>query len=72
MNAVLLGLTLLAVGWVCIWSVKDHTKQSKTWWPFAMRDVPTAAPNETDASSPEHRNSNAGSPAPRPWRRSRS
>lgn len=37
MSSILLGLTLIAVAWLAIWSVKDHSRPSKTWWLFEIR-----------------------------------
>jgi hypothetical protein len=66
-----MGITLLAVGWLAIWSVKDHSKPSKTWWPFSMRgetDAPNAVP---DARPTSRRTSIVPRRADeRPWRRS--
>jgi hypothetical protein len=71
MSSFLLGLTLLAVAWLAIWSVKDHTKPSKTWWPFAMRE-PVAS--KTEAGQQPTRSSRdtkrTSKPPQRPWRRS--
>jgi hypothetical protein len=73
MDSVLLGLTLLAVAWLAIWSVKDHSQPSKSWWMFAMRDAPSA-PGDTEAGAAgrtgRRRNGAAGGPMQRPWRRS--
>jgi hypothetical protein len=73
MSSVLLGLTLLAVAWLAIWSVKDHAKPSKSWWMFAMRDAPGApGKGQTDPAgrTGRRRNMAAGGPVQRPWRRS--
>jgi hypothetical protein len=71
MSSVLLGLTMLAVGWLVIWTGKDHTQPSKTWWPFAMRE---SAPPKTSGfglrRSRLHRAASADAPDQRPWRRS--
>jgi hypothetical protein len=71
MNSIILGLTMLAIAGLVIWTGKDHSLPSKTWWPFAIREVapqktsrfglarervqPRAAPSRSDQ---------------RPWRRS--
>jgi hypothetical protein len=71
MNAILLGSTLVAVAWLAIWSVKDHSRPSKTWWPFAMRE-PTA-PKSKDRWGPYRpgdRAQGGEKPVQRPWRRS--
>ena len=73
MNAALLGLTLLAVGWLAIWSVKDHSKPSKTWWPFEMRDGRTPPDGGADGATARGRwraKTSPGKPVSRPWRRS--
>jgi hypothetical protein len=74
MSSVLLGLTLLAVAWLSIWSVKDHAKPSKSWWMFAMRDAPEPPgkkPADDAGRAGGWRSSRAaGGPVQRPWRRS--
>jgi hypothetical protein len=69
MNSYLLGLTLIAVAWVSIWAVKDHSRPSKTWWPFAMRE-PAAPDERQEPYRPGHRVQGRGKPVQRPWRRS--
>jgi hypothetical protein len=39
MSSPLLGFTLIAVLWLAFWAVKDHSRPSQTFWPFAMREV---------------------------------
>jgi hypothetical protein len=39
MSSPLLGITLIAVIWLAFWAVKDHSRPSQTFWPFAMREV---------------------------------
>ncbi len=39
MSSPLLGITLIAVLWLAFWAVKDHSRPSQTFWPFAMREV---------------------------------
>jgi hypothetical protein len=69
MSGVLLGLTLIAVAWLSIWSVKDHSRPSETWWPFAMREP--AEPGESQGPyRPGQRRPDRSKPAQRPWRRS--
>ena len=69
MSGILLGLTLIAVAWLSIWSVKDHSRPSKTWWPFAMREP--AEPKESQVPyRPGQRRQGGSKPAQRPWRRS--
>jgi hypothetical protein len=71
MSSYLLGMTLLAVAWLVLWVGKDHSRPSKTWWPFAMREI---APKKTPGSGPEQarllRRNGAGGSSQRPWRRS--
>lgn len=69
MSGALLGFTLIAVAWLCIWSVKDHSRPSKTWWPFAMR-APAEPKERQGPYRPGQRTEGRGSPAQRPWRRS--
>jgi len=77
MSSILLGLTMLAVGWLVIWTGKDHSRPSKTWWPFAMREVarakktwlgPGRARLQARASASANLSANASNQ--RPWRRS--
>jgi hypothetical protein len=37
MNAVLMTSIMIGVAWLVFWVATDHSKPSKTWWPFAMR-----------------------------------
>jgi hypothetical protein len=71
MNAILLGSTLLAVAWLAIWSVKDHTRPSKTWWPFAMREATKPKPKgRWGPYRPADGSEGNRTPEQRPWRRS--
>ena len=49
MSSFLLGLTMIAVIWLVFWSGKDHSRPSKTWWLFAMRE-PHAAKSKDRGS----------------------
>lgn len=70
MSSILLGLVLLAVGWLVIWTGKDHSRPSKTWWPFAMRDEAKLTAKEEPSWANRRRGGVAGKPVQRPWRRS--
>jgi hypothetical protein len=73
MSSVLLGITLLAVAWLVIWAVKDHTKPSQSWWPFAMRDEAAPPPAQGRDRNRRHAfretRTQEGNAQP-PWRRS--
>jgi hypothetical protein len=75
MNAILLGASMLAVAWLVIWTGKDHSRPSRTWWLFAMREA--ASPKKTGlgpgrASLPQRAGAGLGASGSdqRPWRRS--
>jgi hypothetical protein len=34
METALFGSVMLAVGWLVLWCCIDHSRPSKTWWPF--------------------------------------
>jgi len=71
MSSILLGLTMIAVAWLVIWTGKDHSRPSKTWWPFAMREaVPPKTTGLGLARSRLQRRASATGPDQRPWRRS--
>jgi hypothetical protein len=71
MSSILLGLTLIGVAWLSIWSVKDHERPSKTWWPFAMREPVQRKPNDSLGPNASTRSARGtGKPMQRPWRRS--
>jgi hypothetical protein len=83
MSSPLLGITLIAVIWLAFWAVKDHSRPSHTFWPFAMREVVATKVTErqgqyvpgqsgagqsgTGESGPTRRK-----PVQQVWRRSRS
>jgi hypothetical protein len=71
MSSPLLGLMLIAVLWLAFWSVKDHSRASKSWWMFAMRE-PGAAPGKDrrGRSRPGDRAHGADKPVQQVWRRS--
>jgi hypothetical protein len=83
MSSPLLGITLIAVIWLAFWAVKDHSRPSQTFWPFAMREVvatkSTARQGQYIAgqSGPGQSVPGQGAPSRRKpvlqvWRRSRS
>jgi hypothetical protein len=73
MSSPLLGITLIAVIWLAFWAVKDHSRPSQTFWPFAMREVAATKSTERQGqyipgqSAPSRRK-----PVLQVWRRSRS
>jgi hypothetical protein len=70
MSSVLLGLTMLAVAWLVIWTGKDHSRPSKAWWPFAMRE--SGAPKKAAVGRARSRlppRAAADALDQRPWRR---
>jgi hypothetical protein len=71
MNSILLGSTLVAVAWLSVWAVKDHSRPSKTWWLFAMRepDEPRSKAR-WGADRPGAQVPVESKPMQRPWRRS--
>jgi hypothetical protein len=38
MDSILFLMVMIAMGWVIIWYCADHSKPSRTWWPFAIRE----------------------------------
>ncbi len=71
MSSVLLGLTLIAVFLLTIWSVKDQSRPSKIWWMFAIRDPVAGRPQPRQGPFRSGRQApDAGKPAQRAWRRS--
>jgi hypothetical protein len=49
MQDALLGLAMLAVGWLVIWFCTDRSKLINTWWPF---DFKTSDPIERLGDEP--------------------
>ena len=72
MSSPLLALLLVAVLWLAFWSVKDHSRPSKSWWPFAMREppAPEAMRRRGAARRQGDRAPGAGRPVQQAWRRS--
>jgi hypothetical protein len=71
MSSPLLGLTLIAVIWLAMWTAKDHSRPSKTWWLFAMREPVAAEPKDRAGSyRPGQRAPSGGKPVQQAWRRS--
>jgi hypothetical protein len=52
MQDALLGLTMLAVGWLVVWFCTDRSNPSNTWWPF---DFKTSDPMEPQGDEPAPR-----------------
>jgi hypothetical protein len=78
MSSPLLGITLIAVIWLAFWSVKEHSRPSQTFWPFAMREV-VATKSEArqgqyipGQSGPGQSAPSRRKPVQQVWRRSRS
>ena len=65
MEAILLGVMMLAIGWLVVWFCNDRSKPDHTWWPFdyRTRDEEKPAPNLPDRQRTRHNPT-------RPWKRS--
>ena len=61
MQSVLLGLIMVAVGWLVVWSVYEPDDTSKYWWPFKMKQTQSAATEEATSPTPWRRGSHARS-----------
>ncbi len=73
MSSPLLGITLIAVLWLAFWAVKDHSRPSKTWWPFAMREKAAAEAKQVPGQYvPGQGTPSRRKPVQQVWRRSRS
>jgi hypothetical protein len=73
MSSPLLGIVLIAVIWLAIWSGKDHSRPSQTFWPFAMREPVASKSKERQAPYiPGQIASSRRKPVQQVWRRSRS
>ena len=71
MSSPLLGLVMIAVVWLAFWSVKDHSRPSKSWWMFAMREPGASQANDRrGANRFGQRASGGDKPVQQPWRRS--
>jgi lysylphosphatidylglycerol synthetase-like protein (DUF2156 family) len=71
MSSPLLAMILVAVIWLAFWSVKDHSRPSKTWWMFAMREPGASKSNERQwRSRPGQSAPSRGKPVQQVWRRS--
>ena len=70
MNSILLGLTLVAVAWLSVWAVKDHTGPSKVWWLFAIREPAKPQKARWGADRPGADAPGENKSVQRPWRRS--
>jgi len=75
MQSVLLGLIMVAVGWLVVWSVYEPDDTSKYWWPFKMKQTQSAATEEATSPTPWRRGSHPKRPrsrqptTTRPWQR---
>jgi hypothetical protein len=69
METILFGVVLLAVGWLVLWCCADHSKPSKTWWPFDYRSSDPVTPA---ADEPRRRGAlrRSRKNPTRPWKRS--
>jgi hypothetical protein len=47
MSGSLFLMIMIGVAWLVAWCCVDHSKPSKTWWPYAMRGVTQATPKST-------------------------
>jgi hypothetical protein len=73
MSSPLLGIVLIAVIWLAMWSVKDHSRPSQTWWPFAMRKTAEAVAKQRQGQYiPGQSEPSGRKPVLQVWRRSRS
>ena len=71
MSSPLLGMIMIAVLWLAFWSVKDHTRPSKTWWLFAMREPPTPRTKDRRGRNmPVPAAAGSRKPVQQAWRRS--
>jgi len=71
MSSPLLGLVMIAVIWLAFWSVKDHSRPSKTWWMFAMREPGVSKSNNRQwRSRPSQSAPSRAKPVQQVWRRS--
>ncbi len=55
METVLFGSVMLAVGWLVLWCCVDHSRPSKTWWPFDFRLNPMEDEKKPTAKAPPRR-----------------
>jgi hypothetical protein len=73
MSSPLLALILVAVLWLAFWSVKDHSRPSKTWWMFAMREPVASKSKERQGPYiPGQSAASRGKTVQQIWRRSNS
>jgi hypothetical protein len=65
METILLGSVMLAMGWLVLWCCIDHSRPSKTWWPFDFRLIPaTVAKGQEGKRAPKQKSPKRG----RQWR----
>ena len=70
MSGALLSITLIAVIWLSIWSVKDRSRPSKTWWPFDMREYDEPANEKGPTARDVLVQPSRANPTSKPWHRS--
>lgn len=51
METLLFGIVMLAIGWLILWCCVDHSRPSKTWWPFDFRLSPAKDTQESPRRS---------------------
>jgi hypothetical protein len=63
---------MIAVIWLAFWSVKDHSRPSKSWWMFAMREPGAVQPKKERGRLVRsgNRAPSGSKPAQQIWRRS--
>lgn len=45
-------LCIVGIFWLALWSIRDPSRRSRLWWPFAMKDDAAAPPSEPPAAPP--------------------
>jgi hypothetical protein len=67
MDSLLFGIVMLAMGWLTLWCCIDHSRPSKTWWPFDFRLVPTKDTQERPSKPGRGRRVAMPSPRRKPY-----
>lgn len=44
-------LCIVGIFWLALWSIRDPSRRSRLWWPFAMKDD-AAMPPEPQSAPP--------------------
>jgi hypothetical protein len=66
MNSLLFAAMLVAITWLCVWSVLPRPWTRGGWWPFDMRaDAPAEPPAAAQAGQPARRGERADARAAR-------